>query len=232
MQEMEREKRKRDLELHRIQEERARMELDKGKMEKSINNLKDEVTEFDKQTKNLKLEAAQNEMQNSELHRKLSQSETRARNSMKMFMDMREDRDQQISGSSQLQSELAEKEKAIDKLLAEKERILKVVQTKDKKIEALDQNIKTISDEKEELYIEFAKQKRRNNELESLLKTSDLKTEQLNRFLDRNEIAQQKRDRSMTNVINDRDVIGRQLIEKENEVQQLHRENASWKICF
>ena len=81
-----------------------------------INNLKDEVTEIEKQAESYKQESNQKDMQLSDIQKKLTQQETRSRNSMKLFVDMRDDRDYYCTASNQLQGDLKDKDKQVKHL--------------------------------------------------------------------------------------------------------------------
>ena len=66
---------------------------------------------MEKQADLYKTESAQKDMQVGDLQKKMMQQEGRLKNSMKMFVNMRDDRDYYSHSSYQLQSEIKESEK-------------------------------------------------------------------------------------------------------------------------
>ena len=85
-------------------------------MEKLINNLKDEVVEMEKQAEMYKTESSQKDMHVSDLQKKMVQQDGRLKNSMKMFVNMRDDRDYYSHSTFQLHSELKERDKRVESL--------------------------------------------------------------------------------------------------------------------
>ena len=84
------------------------------RLEKLINNLKDEVVETEKQAELFKAESGQKEMQLGDLHKKMLQQEQRLKNSMNMFVNMRDDRDYYSHSSFQLQTEIKTRDAKIE----------------------------------------------------------------------------------------------------------------------
>ena len=67
----------------------------------------------------------------------------------------------------------------------EKQTMSNLIESKAREMEAVTKKLENCEKEKEELGIEIGKQKRKVDGLQALLRASELKSEKLNRFLDR-----------------------------------------------
>ena len=70
-------------------------------------------------------------------------------------------------------------------LNAEKQTVTNLMESKAREMEAVSKRLENCEKEKEELGIEIGKQKQKVDGLQALLRASELKSEKLNRFLDR-----------------------------------------------
>ena len=82
-------------------------------------------------------------------------------------------------------------------LTAEKQTMSNLMETKIRDVETVTKKLENCEKEKEELGIEIGKQKRKVDGLQALLRASELKSEKLNRFLDRFVIALHSKVRSV-----------------------------------
>ena len=167
-------------------------------------------------------EVKMREMAIVDLQKSIADGNAKLKAQQSMYEAVRTDRNMYSKNLLEAQDEIAEMKRKFKIMNHQIEQLKEEISTKDLALVKEHFDHMKVEKEKESLRFELDKAAMNIKEAESSIAAQKLELQRLNRIIDESDVAIGKQEKELTGVVNDRDILGTQLIRRNDELALLY----------